>query len=64
MDNQKVQLRVGDWVEIKSKDEILSILDQKGQLEGLPFMPEMFEFCGKRFPVHKRAHKTCDTVND
>ena len=64
MDNQKVQLRVGDWVEIKSKDEILSILDQKGQLEGLPFMPEMFKFCGKRFPVHKRAHKTCDTVND
>jgi hypothetical protein len=28
----------------------------------MPFMPEMFAFCGKRFQVHKRAHKTCDTV--
>ncbi len=27
-------------------------------------MPEMFKYCGKRFPVFKRAHKTCDTVND
>ncbi len=28
----------------------------------MPFMPEMFEFCGKKFQVYKRAHKTCDTV--
>src|SRR5215467_1676004 len=28
----------------------------------MPFMPEMFAFCGKRFQVYKRAHKTCDTV--
>jgi len=27
-------------------------------------MPEMFAFCGRRFRVYKRAHKTCDTVND
>ena len=26
-------------------------------------MPQMFEYCGKRFKVYKRAHKTCDTVN-
>ncbi len=26
-------------------------------------MPQMFEYCGKRFRVFKRAHKTCDTVN-
>ena len=25
-------------------------------------MPQMFEYCGKRFKVYKRAHKTCDTV--
>src|SRR5262249_967006 len=23
---------------------------------------EMFAFCGKRFQVYKRAHKTCDTI--
>jgi hypothetical protein len=28
----------------------------------MPFMPEMFAFCGIRFQVYKRAHKTCDTV--
>jgi len=54
---------VSDWVEVRSKEEILKTLDRKGQLEGLPFMPEMFAFCGKRFRVAKRAHKTCDTVN-
>lgn len=56
------KLRVGDWVEIRSKDEILSTLDSDGRLDGMPFMPEMFAFCGKRFQVYKRAHKTCDTV--
>jgi hypothetical protein len=55
-------LRVGDWVEVRSKDEILKTLDKNGQLEGLPFMPGMFAFCGKRLRVYKRAHKTCDTV--
>jgi len=55
-------LRVGDWVEVLSKEEILRTLDGDGRLEGMPFMPEMFAFCGLRFQVHKRAHKTCDTV--
>jgi len=53
-------LCAGDWVEVKSKEEILASLDEKGTLEGMPFMPEMLEFCGRRFQVYKRAHKTCD----
>jgi hypothetical protein len=56
------KLNVGDWVEVRSKEEILRTLDSNGQLEGMPFMPEMFAYCGRRFQVHKRAHKTCDTV--
>ena len=59
-----VSLRAGDWVEVRSKEEILKTLDTRGQLEGLPFMPEMLAYCGRRFRVFKRAHKTCDTVND
>src|SRR5215470_8466189 len=55
-------LNAGDWVEVCSKEEILRTLDEKGEIDGMPFMPEMFAFCGKRFPVYKRAHKTCDTV--
>jgi hypothetical protein len=59
---RKRKLRVGDWVEVRSKQEILETLDDNGQLDGMPFMPEMFTFCGQKFPVYKRAHKTCDTV--
>jgi hypothetical protein len=59
MKKQK-KLNVGDWVEVRSKEEILNTLDDKGQLDGMPFMPEMFRFCGQRFQVYKRAHKTCD----
>jgi len=58
------QLSAGDMVEVRSKEDILKTLGKDGKLEGLPFMPEMFAFCGKRFRVSKRAHKTCDTVND
>ena len=57
---RKRKLRVGDWVEVRSKEEILRTLDGDGQLDGMPFMPEMLRFCGTRFQVYKRAHKTCD----
>jgi hypothetical protein len=56
-------LSAGDWVEIRSKDEILATLDKNGRLDGLPFMPQMFKWCGRQFKVQKRAHKTCDTVS-
>jgi hypothetical protein len=58
-----VELRVGDWVEVLSQDEILATLASDGTCEGLPFMPQMAAFCGRRFQVSKRAHKVCDTVN-
>jgi hypothetical protein len=54
------KLRVGDWVEVRSIEEVLDTLDGRGQLDGTPFMPEMFRYCGRRFRVYKRAHKTCD----
>lgn len=63
--NMKSKMRkpkVGEWVQVRSKEEILSTLDGEGQLDGMPFMPEMFAFCGRKFQVYKRAHKTCDTV--
>ena len=51
---------VGDWVEVRPMAEILPALDGTNSLAGLPFMPEMAEFCGKRFRIVKLAHKTCD----
>ena len=56
-------LCAGEWVQVLSKEEILRTLDQNGRLEDLPFMPQMFRYCGQRFQVYKRAHKTCDTVS-
>jgi len=53
-------LCAGDWVEVKSKEAILASLDQEGNLDGMPFMPEMLKYCGRRFRVYKRAHKTCE----
>jgi hypothetical protein len=55
-------MRVGQWVEVRSREEILATLDANAQLEGMPFMPEMFKYCGQRHRVFKSAHKTCDTV--
>jgi hypothetical protein len=59
-----MRCHAGEWVEVRSKEEILRTLDKRAQLEGLPFMPQMLQYCGQRFRVFKRAHKTCDTVND
>lgn len=55
-------LRVGDVVEVRGAAEILATLDERGELDGLPFMPEMLRFCGQRLVVHKVAHKLCDTI--
>jgi hypothetical protein len=49
----------GMWVEVRSPDEILSTLDADQSLEGLPFMPEMLPFCGRRYRVALRAERTC-----
>jgi hypothetical protein len=52
-------LKTNDWVEVKSPLDIAGTLDGEGTLDGLPFMPEMLEYCGKRFKVLRRAEKTC-----
>ena len=57
-----VDLRAGETIEVRSGQEILATLDEDGKLDGLPFMPEMLQYCGKRFRVSKRADKTCDNI--
>ena len=55
-------LRAGDWVLVRSKEEILATLDPDGRMDGLPFQPEMFAYCGRKLQVFKVAHKTCDST--
>jgi hypothetical protein len=56
-------LRVGDVVQVRSQAEILATLDDNGELESLPFMPEMVKHSGRLLTVQKIANKTCDTIN-
>ena len=56
-------LRIGEVVEVRSEEEILATLDENGELDGLPFMPEMLAWCGRRVRVHKLALKLCDTID-
>jgi hypothetical protein len=55
-----LRLRAGEWVKVRTKEEILGTLDANGRLDELPFMPEMIRYCGMTMQVGKRAHKTCD----
>lgn len=55
-------LHAGEWVVVRSKEEILATLDRNACFEALPFQPEMLAFCGRRMRVAKVAHKTCDNI--
>jgi len=52
-----LQLKPGDWVEVRSAKEIFATLDSQGKSRGLRFTPEMLKFCGKRFRVYKKLDK-------
>lgn len=58
-----LNLRVGETVEVRSETEIMATLDERGELDELPFMPEMLAYCGRRLTVHKVAYKLCDTIS-
>lgn len=50
-----MKLKAGDWVEVRNKEEILATLDKRGRLEEMPFMPQMFKYCGPQFQVYKKG---------
>lgn len=62
IERRPLDLKVGDVIEVRSPDEILATLDENGELDSLPFMPEMLQYCGQRLTVHKVAYKVCDTL--
>jgi hypothetical protein len=49
-----LNLQPGELVEVRSEDEILSTLDERGRLKGLRWMTGMDRYCGKRVRVFKR----------
>jgi hypothetical protein len=44
-------LQPGEWVEVKSRQEIEATLDPAGKNRGLSFESEMVEHCGRRYRV-------------
>jgi hypothetical protein len=51
-----LNLQPGEWVEVKSIEEIAQTLDANGKNRGLTFLKEMQRFSGSRFPVYKRLN--------
>ncbi len=56
------RFKAGDVVELRLPGEILATLDGEGKLDGLPFMPEMLAYYGKRYRVRARVERACDTI--
>lgn len=54
-----LELQRGEEVQVRSLDEIRATLDERGALQGIPFMPEMERFAGRRARVWRRADRLC-----
>lgn len=55
-----LDLRPGEIVEIKSREEIFATLDEEDKTDGLRFDGEMLKYCGRRARVLRRMEKIID----
>jgi hypothetical protein len=55
-----LSLQPGEWVRVRSAREILRTLDRKACNRGMEFKAEMFQFCGRKFPVLARLERRID----
>lgn len=60
VDGERLGLEVGDWVEVRSAEEIGRTLDANGKHRGLSFSSEMIRACGKRYRVRGRVTRIID----
>jgi hypothetical protein len=58
--DQPLNLQPGEWVQVKSKAEIASTLNEKGFHRGLWFDIEMLPYCGRTFRVRQRVQRFVD----
>jgi hypothetical protein len=54
-ESQPLHLQPGEWVRVRSHEEIKPTLDKKGFARGLSFDREMAELCGQTFRVKARV---------
>ncbi len=55
-----LNLQPGDWVEVRSPEEIAPSLNERGLTRGLTFDAEMIPYCGRRFQVKDRVERIID----
>jgi hypothetical protein len=53
-------LQPGEVVRVRGMLEILRTLDRNGCNRGMEFKPEMFQFCGRRYPVIYNMQRRID----
>jgi hypothetical protein len=60
---ENLDLQVGEWVIVKSREEIMRTLDTHGRNRGLTFESEMIPYCGKRYRVMRRVERIIDEAS-
>jgi hypothetical protein len=56
-DPGRLDLEPGQWVEVRSREEIAATLNAEGKNRGMTFEPEMVQHCGKRYRVATCVYK-------
>jgi hypothetical protein len=59
-ESPRLDLQPGEWVRVKSPDQIRQTLTVKGMNRGLSFDVEMLPFCGHTFRVRRRIERFVD----
>ncbi len=57
VDGEKLGLEPGDWVRVRSKEQIGKTLNARGAHRGMLFTHEMVQYCGMTFRVRSRVDR-------
>lgn len=60
VDGEKLGLKPGDWVRVRSPEEIGKTLNSQGVHRGMLFTHEMVPYCGETFRVRNRVNRLID----
>ena len=57
---QDTSFKTGDWVRVRSREEIAATLDPFNELKGCAFLESMYQFCGTQQRVFKTMQRFLD----
>ena len=57
---ETLNLAGGEWVEVRTHDEIRRTITEVNVNRGMRFDPEMVQFCGRKFRVDRRVERLID----